>query len=154
MTILTRAELETRLGAETVKQLTDLENMGVANAARVDAALADAEAEVMGYVRAATSDAIPDPAPSTLKRLVSIVAHYNLWNRACKEDSPVYIAYRDAVRELHGIATGKVVLFGSAEGAAVPRGAAVWTPARQMTDATLARMLAFQPGGCNVDNHC
>jgi phage gp36-like protein len=140
MPILTRTELETRLGAETVKQLTDLENLGVSNAARVDAALADAEAEVMGYVRAATSEAIPDPAPDTLKRLVSIVAHYNLWQRSCKEDSPVYVAYRDAVRELRDIATGKVVLFGSA-GASVPRGAAAWAPSRQMTDAMLARML-------------
>jgi phage gp36-like protein len=141
MPILTRTELETRLGVETVKQLTDLENLGVANAARVDAALADAEAEVMGYVRAATSEAIPDPAPDTLKRLVAIVAHYNLWQRQCKEDSPVYIAYRDAVRELRDIATGKVVLFGSATGAAVPRGAAAWAPDRQMTDDMLARML-------------
>lgn len=140
MPILTRAELETRLGAETVKQLTDLENLGVANSARVDAALADAEAEVMGYVRAATSEAIPDPAPDTLKRLAAIVAHYNLWQRSCKEDSPVYVAYRDAVRELRDIATGKVVLFGAA-GASVPRGAAAWAPERRMTDAMLARML-------------
>jgi phage gp36-like protein len=141
MPILTRTELETRLGAETVKQLTDLENLGVANAARIDAALTDAEAEVMGYVRAATSEAIPDPAPDTLKRLVAIVAHYNLWKRQCKEDHPVYIAYRDAVRELRDIATGKVSLFPSSDGASVPPGAAAWAPQRMLTDTSLARML-------------
>jgi phage gp36-like protein len=141
MPILTRAELETRLGAETVLQLTDLENLGVTNAARVDAALTDAEAEVMGYVRAATSAPIPDPAPDTLKRLVAIVAHYNLWRRQCTEDNPVYIAYRDAVRELRDIAMGKAALFPSPDGASVPSGAAAWTPPRMLTDTSLARML-------------
>lgn len=141
MPILTRAELETRLGAETVLQLTDLENLGLANAERVNAALSDAEAEVMGYVRAATSAPIPDPAPDTLKRLVAIVAHYNLWRRQCTEDNPVYIAYRDAARELRDIATGKVALFPSPDGAAVPPGAAVWAPPRMLTDTSLARML-------------
>ena len=141
MPILTRAELETRLGAETVLQLTDLENLGVTNAARVDAALADAEAEVMGYVRAATTAPIPDPAPDALKRLTAIVAHYNLWRRQCTEDNPVYIAYRDAVRELRDIATGKVALFPDADGASVPSGAAAWAPPRMLTDAMLERML-------------
>jgi phage gp36-like protein len=141
MPILTSAELETRLGAETVLQLTDLDNTGAPSIPRINAALADAEAEVMGYVRAATSAEIPDPAPDTLKRLVAIVAHYNLWRRQCSEDHPVYIAYRDAVRELRDIATGKVALFPSSDGASVPPGAAAWAPPRMLTDTSLARML-------------
>ena len=142
MPILTRAELETRLGAETVEQLTDLEATGAANPARVQAAIDDAEAEVMGYVRAATTAPLPDPAPENLKRLTAIVAHYNLWRRQVDEAHPVYIAYRDAVRELRDIAAGKAALLLEADsGNAVPGGFAGWSPARLLTDAALARML-------------
>lgn len=143
MPILTRAELETRLGAEAVEQLTDLENLGEANAARVQAALADAEAEVMGYVRAATTAPLPDPAPETLKRLVAIVAHYNLWRRGpgVTESSMVYVAYKDALAQLRDIAAGRIALFQDAVDAAVPGGAAAWAPPRLLTDAAMARML-------------
>lgn len=143
MPILTRAELETRLGAEAVEQLTDLENLGMANAARVQAALDDADAEVMGYVRAATAAPLPDPAPETLKRLVAIVAHYNLWRRGpgVTEASMVYVAYKDALAQLRDIAAGRIALFQDAASAAVPAGAAAWAPPRLLTDAVLARML-------------
>ncbi|PJF45521.1 MAG: hypothetical protein CUN48_18460, partial [Candidatus Thermofonsia Clade 3 bacterium] len=59
----------------------------------------------------------------------------------CTEDNPVYIAYRDAVRELRDIAMGKAALFPSPDGASVPPGAAAWAPPRLLTDTSLARML-------------
>lgn len=142
MPILTRAELETRLGAEAVEQLSDLEALGSTNVARVQAAIDDAEAEVMGYVRAASTAPLPDPAPENLKRIAAIVAHYNLWRRQVDEQHPVYVAYRDAVRELRDIAAGRVTLpTGSTGDGQAYAGLAGWAPQRLLTDATLARML-------------
>lgn len=141
--ILAAAEFELRLGAADMEQLTDLDRTGTVNTARRDAALLDAEAEVMGYVRIATPAPLPDPAPDNLKRLVFIAARYNLWRREVAEDHPVYLAYRDAVKELRAIAGGEVSLPlpVTQANAAVHGPAAVVPPARAFTDATLAGML-------------
>lgn len=137
MAILTRAELEKRLSAQDIAQLGDLDGMDAETPGMVDACLADAEAEVMGYARVVVA-ALPDPAPEILKRLVVDVARYNLYQRHVPEDHPVAIAYRAAVETLKGIAAGRVSL-GLPSGA--PLGAAVGhAPPRVMTDAALAGM--------------
>jgi len=141
--ILPAADFELRLGAADMEQLTDLDRFGTMNAARRDAALADAEAEVMGYVRMATPALLPDPAPENLKRLVFIAARYNLWRREVTEDHPVYVAYRDAVKELRAIAAGQISLplpvTQANAGSFGP--AAIGMPERAFTDAALAGML-------------
>ncbi len=136
MPILTRAEMESRLGESDIALLADRSGAGEDPGA-VDAALRDAEAEVMGYVSIATSASVPDPAPDILKRLVTIVARYNLWRREVAEDHPVYIAYRDAVRELREIAAGRIALPFGEEASGTGR---AWAPDRVMTDAALKGM--------------
>ncbi len=141
--ILAAAEFELRLGAADMEQLTDLDRAGTVNTVRRDAALLDAEAEVLGYVRIATPAPLPDPAPDNLKRLVFIAARYNLWRREVAEDHPVYVAYRDAVKEMRAIAAGEISLPlpVSQANAAVNGPAAVVPPLRAFTDARLAGML-------------
>jgi len=141
--ILTRAELEARLGVEDVARLADRDGPAGEDAGAVTAAIVDAEAEVMGYVRMVTPAPVPTPAPAVLQRLVATVARYNLWRRDVPEDHPAYLAYRDAVKELQAIASGKVALpYGADQtNAATAGSASAWAPPLMMTDATLRRML-------------
>lgn len=143
MAILTRAELEQRMSGTDLEQLADLEGIGSETTGMIDAALADAESEALGYVRSAVNPALlPDPAPELLKRLVCDVARYNLFQRYLSETHPVMIAYRQAVGTLRDIATGKLSLpmaasapiTGSASGVA-------YAPERALTDAAMAGMM-------------
>jgi phage gp36-like protein len=138
MPIITRAELQRRISSQDVAQLADLDGLETETPGMVDACLADAEAEVMGYVRAATSRSLPDPAPDVLKRLVVDVARYNLYQRHLPEDHPATLAYRSAVAMLRDIAAGRVSL--GIEAVAVGSVDVGWAPARVMTDAALAGM--------------
>lgn len=141
--LLTPDELRQRLGADDVATLANRDAAPGEEIAAIDAALADAEAEVLSHVRMATPAPIPDPAPASIKRLCATLAHYNLYRRALPEDHPVYIAYRDAVRELRGIAKGLISLPlpGSQANAATAGTGVAFAPPRLLTDTTLARML-------------
>jgi phage gp36-like protein len=136
MPILTRSELERRLSAQDVAQLADLDGVAAETPGMVDACLADAESEVMGYVRAATSKPLPDPAPELLKRAVADVARYNLYQRHLAEDHPVFIAYRQALQMLRDIASLRIVIGAGAD-ASVDVG---YAPPRVMTDEALRGM--------------
>jgi phage gp36-like protein len=98
----TRSDLESRY---SVSAIADLE----AGGANVTDALADAEAEAAAYVGKAVSLPL-SVIPDTVKRLVCQLARYNLWRRDLPEEHPVYLSYRDAVKELRDIADGKIVL--------------------------------------------
>lgn len=143
MAILTRTELDTRLGAADVARLADRDSTSGEDTGVVDAALSDAENEVLGYVRMVTPAPVPDPAPDILKRLVAFVARYNLFRRDVPDNHPAYIAYRDAVKELQSIAAGRIALpFGSNQANAASAGAGTaYAPARALTDTALAAML-------------
>lgn len=143
MAILTRAELEARFGVSEIAQLADRDTPAGEDSGAVAAAIADAEAEVIGYVRMVTVSAIPDPAPDLLKRLTATIARYCLWRRDVPEDHPAYIAYRDAVRQLRDIAAGKLALAlpGTQDNAATGGGAQAWAPDRHFTDSALSPML-------------
>ena len=142
MTILTREELEHRLGEGEIAQLADRDAPRGEDDFAVEAALTDAEAEVMGYVRMVTPVPVPDPAPVLLKQLVAVIARYNLWRREVAEESPVYIAYRDAIKTLREIASGRLALpFGDDLANAATAGAgAAWAPERVMTASALRGM--------------
>lgn len=142
MPILTRAELEARIGADDIARLADRDAPSGEDAGAVQAALDDAEQEVLAYVRMATPAPVPDPAPPVLKRLVAVIARYNLWRRDVPVEHPAYVAYKDAVKELQAIAAGQVALpFGADQDNAASLGAGLgWAPTRVMTDAALAGM--------------
>lgn len=97
-----RIDLESRFSLEAISQLEE-------GGAVVADAIADAEAEAAGYVGKAVSLPLVT-VPDTLKRLVCQIARYNLWRRDLADDHPVYLSYRDAIRELRDIADGKISL--------------------------------------------
>lgn len=144
MAILTRAELEQRLGAEDIARLADRDSPAGEDASVVDAALSDAEAEVMAYVSMVTASPLPDPAPVVLKRITATVARYNLWRRDTRDDHPAYLAYRDAVDELKSISKGLIALpLADAEqsNASVAGGGVFYSPGFSLTDAAMAGMM-------------
>lgn len=141
MAILTRTELGSRIGADDIIRLADRDAPAGEDAGAVQAAIDDAEHEVMAYVRKATSSPIPDPAPPVLKRLVAVIARYNLWRRDVPVEHPAYVAYKDAIRELQAIADGEVALpFGDDATAVSANAFGGWSPPRVMTDAALKGM--------------
>lgn len=99
----TRANLESRFGTTAI---ADLETGG----ASVSNALSDAQSEAEGYISAAVE--LPFvTVPDSVVRIVCTIARYNLWRRDLQDDHPAYIAYKDVVKELQGIATGAIKLF-------------------------------------------
>lgn len=141
MTILTRAEFERRVSATDLAQFADMTGAGVEVSGMIDAALTDAQDEVLGYVRSVADPALlPDPAPDILKRLVCDVARYNVMQRHVREDHPVMIAYQSAVATLRDIAKGRIGLQLAApnQSSAAP---AVYAPARALTDLALSGMM-------------
>lgn len=120
MTYATQADLVDRFGEAELAQLTDRDTGAVIDAAVVARALADADAEIDGYL--AARYALPLPTtPALLTRLASDIARYRLYDERTTE--AVRQRYQDATRMLDRIAAGTVALGSSApeatDGAAV-----------------------------------
>lgn len=142
MALVTRAELEARFSPGEIAGLADRDGDTAEDSGAVDAAITDAEAEVLAYVTR-VAPVLPDPAPDVLRRIAAIVARYNLWRRDTGPDHPAYVAYRDAVRELRDIADGRITLPDATTGAdtATAAAGAVYAPVKHFTDDAMARML-------------
>lgn len=126
-----RADLGARFGYDLI---ASLETGG----AIVADALADAQAEAEGWVAGAA--ALPFAVvPASLKRIVCLIARYNLWRRELTEDHPAYIAYLGALRELRAIAAGEI-RFATDPAPEPAAGATPPTRVSVFTDATLAQM--------------
>lgn len=125
MTYATQADLVERFGETEIAQLTDRDNGAVIDATVVARALADADAEIDGYL--AARYALPlATAPALLTRLAADIARYRLYDERTTE--AVRQRYQDATRMLDRIAAGTVDL-----GAAAPEadtGAAVAVASR------------------------
>ena len=128
MAYLTQAQLEQRIGAKELLQLSDREGARQINEDVVAAALADADAEANAYIGAQYELPLTS-TPEIVRALVASIARYNLFSRNLREDHGVYIAYRDALRTLERIAAGAVVL-------PITEGAAEETPAGGFTSLT------------------
>jgi phage gp36-like protein len=145
MTILTQPELEARLGADDIARLANRDVAVGEESTAITTALADAEAEILGYVRLVATLPLVD-VPEILKRICAVVARYNLWRRELPADHPAYISYKDSVRELQQIASGQIALpivSGSNTGtnAASTAGFACITSTKVFTDTRLSAML-------------
>lgn len=139
MPIITRADLESRLSPQDVAQLADLDGANAEAPGMVDACIADAQAEVLGFVRVAFRGPLPDPAPDLLKRLTVDVARYNLYQRHVPDDHPVAIAYRVAISMLRDIASGRICLgIDGAQAGGIDVG---YAPPRVMTDDAMRGMM-------------
>lgn len=119
MPYATQADLIQRFGEEELIQLTDRALTGQVERGAVNAALADADAAIEGYL--AGRYAVPvSPIPALLRRLACDMARFFLHGNAATE--PVRQAYEDAQRMLKDLADGRAVLVGAAPAAsgAVP----------------------------------
>ncbi len=116
MPYTTRAEMIERFGERELIQLTDRSGAGIIDEAVLSRAMADADAEIDGYLR--ERYALPLAAvPPVLARLAANIARYNLYDEMAPEEPRR--RYEDAVRTLKAIAKGEVHL-GLPTGGAAP----------------------------------
>lgn len=84
MAYCAQSDIENEITTITVKQLTDDENTGAVNAARVTDAIADADDEINSYV--AKQYTVPlSPAPGAIKHASVVLAVHRLYLRRGKE---------------------------------------------------------------------
>jgi phage gp36-like protein len=93
---------------EILTQLTDDENTGAPVATRVEEAIEQADSEIDSYC--AMKYTVPfDPVPEIVKKCSVDIAIYNLYSRRVEDLPPTRSdRYRNAVRQLEGIAKGAV----------------------------------------------
>jgi phage gp36-like protein len=102
--------MKTLLPEERIIELTDDEDTGSVNQARVDEAIAQADSEIDGYL--GERYAVPlSPVPPVIRKLSVDMAVYHLYSRRA-EDIPETRRdrYRHAVRFLEGVSRGSVSL--------------------------------------------
>jgi len=107
MPYATLADLITRYGEEEIAQLTDRVGAGMPDAATALRALADADAEIDGYLAARYRLPLPT-VPPLLSRIACDIARYRLWEDRASEE--VRTRYEDARRLLESLAKGVVTL--------------------------------------------
>ena len=119
MAYATASDLNTRFGAAEILQLADRDIDGDADTGVVEAALADADTEIDGYLAAQYSLPLTS-VPALVTRLACDIARYRLWADAASEH--VRQGYEDAVDLLKRIAAGTVRLSLPTTGAVAPSG--------------------------------
>lgn len=137
MSYATQANLITRYGERELIELTDRAGADGIDAATVAKALADADAEIDGYVAAKYTLPL-DPVPAVLERIACEIARYYLYEDRVTEQ--VRRRYEDARKFLQGVAAGSVALGVDASGAAptASGGPQVSAPDRVLTQDTLS----------------
>lgn len=110
MTYATPADLATRYGLDRLIDLTDRAGTGLADDPMIAQALADAQAEVDGYL--AVRYALPLPSvPPLLARLTCDMAIYNLLSlRRMGDVEDARKRFEDARRLAEALAAGRVSL--------------------------------------------
>jgi phage gp36-like protein len=137
MTYATQQDLVDRFGNDELLQLTDRTNSGQIDTVAVSRALADADAEINGYL--AGRYALPfASAPAILVRLACDIARYQLYGDRVID--PVKQRYQDAQKLMQNLSSGAVQL-GVATGQAAPvsdAGVAFVSPGRVFNTDNLA----------------
>lgn len=110
----TQADLEARYGAEEVLQLADRNRDGVIDAGVIDRALADAEAEINGYLGSRYQLPLAD-VPQIVNVYACDIARYRLYADLATDE--VRRRYEDAVKFLRLAAEGKVKIGPTQAGA-------------------------------------
>jgi phage gp36-like protein len=105
MSYAIKSDLETRFGADEILQLADRDGSGVVDVGVIEAALADADVEIDGYL--AVLYTLPlTPVPELVKRLSCDIARYRLWKDRASEQ--VRKGYEDSIDTLKRISAGTV----------------------------------------------
>lgn len=107
MSYATQADMEARYGLDELVARTDRNAVGAVDATVLNRALADADAEIDGYL--AARYALPLPTvPAMLARIACDIARYRLWEDLASDE--VRRRYEDARRLLEAISRGTVSL--------------------------------------------
>lgn len=104
MSYCTASDLRTRYGAEVDDLIT---RDGVPQESILATAIADADAEIDGYLAARYELPLP-MTPALLPRVACDLARYRLWGARASEE--VRQRYEDALRVLEGLSRGTVRL--------------------------------------------
>lgn len=131
MSYATQADMVDRYGERELILLTDRDNTGVIDSTVLDRALADATAEIDGYLAARYQLPLTS-TPTVLVRVCADIARYHLHDDNIPE--PVEIRYKAAVDLLRQVSLGRVALGvsdtgdepTSNDGAEVQSGGRVW----------------------------
>lgn len=113
MTYATQSDLESRYGAEEVLQLADRDGDGVADFGVIAQALADADAEIDGYIGSSYQLPLAE-VPPIINVYACDIARYRLYASAATEE--VRNRYQDATKFLNLVAQGKVMIGPSSNG--------------------------------------
>jgi len=106
MSYCAKADLLDRPGGEReLIQLTDLDNLGVIDDTVLNVAIADADAEIDGYLINYLPLAV---VPANLKRLACDITRYRLYREQVTDR--VKDDYDNAIKYLEKVATGKIKL--------------------------------------------
>ena len=110
-----QADIENRLDPKHLVELADDDNDGAADAAVIDAAIADADGLIDAHLK--TRYTVPlDPAPPLVKKLSVDLAIAFLFARRRESSSPVHEAQAQvAVDLLSAIAKGEILLAEASE---------------------------------------
>jgi len=103
-------DIKKLLPEDILEQLTDDEGLGTINQARVDEAIAGADAEIDGYLGGRYS--VPLSAATEIVKKLSVdIAIYNLYSRAVASGTIPELRserYRNAIKQLEGVSKGMI----------------------------------------------
>lgn len=118
----TLTDIKKLIPEEVVIQLTDDENTGAVNQTRVDEAIAQADAEIDSYCGGKYS--VPfATVPDIVKKISVDIAIYNLYSRRVEEMPETRSdRYKNAIRQLEGIAKGNISIGEATEPTAAEQG--------------------------------
>jgi len=123
MAYSTLADILERLPEEVLVRLTDDADQGQVDTAVVERAIADADAEIDGYV--GTRYSVPlSPVPDLVRKLSVELSIYHLFSRRRGAPEEWRQRYEDAIRLLRDLAAGRVSL-GTGEPSGTPTGSPV-----------------------------
>ncbi|MBA4382760.1 MAG: DUF1320 domain-containing protein [Sideroxydans sp.] len=109
MTFASKANMIARFGEPEVIALTDRQNLGVVDDAVLDGALAEADAEIEPYL--APRHKLPlANVPKILTGFACDIARYRLCGAGVTETDEVRNRYKDAIKFMDSVASGKLGL--------------------------------------------
>ncbi len=122
MAYSTLTDIKKLIPEAIIIQLTDDEDLGTVNQARVDEAIAQADAEIDSYCGGKYS--VPfSTVPDIVKKISVDIAIYNLYSRRVEEIPETRAArYKNAIRQLEGIAKGLISIGEDPEPSAPTQG--------------------------------
>lgn len=103
---ITRDDMKARTSLDTLINLTDFENTGEINDTALDAAIADAEGIIDGYIGARESTPLGSP-PQMIVLLAYDIAMHLLYSRKDISNEKMEKAYSAAIKALAAFAGGE-----------------------------------------------